>query len=130
MKKQLIQPKSLQDPRPGYSQAFLTEPRKVLFLAGQTAVDGSGNIVGKGDIEAQTRQVMENIKAVLDEAGASFDDIVKTTVYLTDLKHREGVGKVRRLYFQKDPPASTLLVIKSLAREEYLLEIEAIAVLD
>ena len=79
--KERIQPKSLSDPRPRYSQAILTKPGRLLFIAGQTAVDGNGNIVGKGDIEAQAKQVLENLKAVLDEAGASLLDI-----------HGDGIG--------------------------------------
>ncbi|MFQ5852059.1 MAG: RidA family protein [Candidatus Binatia bacterium] len=128
--KERIQPKALSDPRPRYSQAILTKPGRLLFIAGQTAVDGQGNIVGKGDIEAQTTQVLENIKAILNETGASFGDIVKITTYITDIKYREGLNRVRRRYFEKDPPTSTLLVVKGLAQEEYLVEIDAIAALD
>jgi len=127
--KKVIQPKKLSDPRPRYSQAILTQPKRLLFIAGQTAVDEKGKIVGMGDIEAQTRQVLENIKAILKEAGGSFEDIVKTTTYITDIKYREGLNQVRRDYFKKTPPTSTLVVVKGLAREEYLVEIEAIAVL-
>jgi 2-iminobutanoate/2-iminopropanoate deaminase len=127
--KEIIQPKSLADPRPRFSQAILTQPGKVLFIAGQTASDENGNVVGKGDIEAQATQVLENIKAILEAAGGSMADIVKTTVYITDIKYREGLHRVRSRYFEKDPPTSTLLVVKGLAREEYMLEIEAIAVL-
>ena len=101
----------------------------MLFIAGQTAVDGKGNIVGKGDVERQARQVLENIKAILKEAGGSFEDIVKTTTYIIDIKYREGLNRVPRDYFKKAPPASTLVVVKGLARREYLVEIEAIAVL-
>jgi reactive intermediate/imine deaminase len=128
--KERIQPKGISDPRPRYSQAILTDSRKLLFIAGQTAVDEKGNIVGKGDIEAQASRVLENITAVLNEVGGSFGDIVKTTTYITDIKYREGLNKVRRRYFEKDPPTSTLVVVKGLAHEDYLVEIEAIAVLE
>src|SRR5215831_3878935 len=79
MSRKTIQPKSSNDPRPRYSQGILTEGGKVLFIAGQTASDKDGNVVGKGDIKAQTRQVFENIKAVLEAAGGSFDNVVMTT---------------------------------------------------
>ena len=127
--RKVIQPKTLSDPRPRYSQAILTKPGRMLFIAGQTAVDGKGIIVGKGDIETQAKQVLENIKVILKGAGGSFEDIVKTTTYITHIKYREGLNRVRRDYFKKAPPTSTLVVVKGLARKEYLVEIEAIAVL-
>ncbi len=127
--RKVIQPKNLHDPRPRYTQGILTEPGRILFIAGQTAVDEKGNVVGKGDIEAQARQVMENLKKVLAEAGGSFENLVKTTTYITDIKYREGLNKVRREYYKETPPTSTLVVVKGLANELYLLEIEGIAVL-
>ena len=127
--KKIIQPKNLQDPRPRYSQAILVEGGKLLFIAGQTASNKEGNVVGVGDIEAQAKQVFENIKTIVEEAGGTLDDIVKTTVYITDSKYREGQRKVRSQYLTKDPPTSTLIVVKGLAREEFLIEVESIAVL-
>ncbi len=126
---EIIQPKDLPDPRPRYTHAIIAPPGRMLFIAGQTATDQQGNIVGKGDIEAQATRVFERIKSIVQEAGGSLADIVKTTVYLTDIKYREGFGRIRSRYFEKDPPTSTLLVVQGLARAEYLIEIEAIAVL-
>jgi len=126
--KKIINPKNVHR-RPNYNQGILVDGGKLLFIAGQTAVDAKGNFVGKGDIEAQARQVYENMKAVLDDAGGSFDDIVKTTIYITDIKHREGLHKIRKQYFTGDQATSTLLIIKGLAREEFLMEVEAIAVI-
>jgi len=126
--KKIINPKNVHR-RPNYNQGILVDGGKLLFIAGQTAVDAKGNFVGKGDIEAQARQVYENMKAVLDDAGGSFDDIVKTTIYITDIKHREGLHKVRKKYFTGDQATSTLLIIRGLAREEFLMEVEAIAVI-
>ncbi len=128
--KESLQPKGLSDPRPRYTQAIMTKPGRLLFIAGQTASDANGNVVGKGDIEAQVTQVYENIKTVLKEAGGTLQDVVKTTTYITDIKYRDGLGKVRSRFYEKDPPTSTLIVVKGLAREEYMVEIEAIAVLD
>jgi len=129
MAKQTIQPKSLNDPRPRYSQAILTEGGKLLFIAGQTASDKDGNVIGKGDIKAQTRQVFDNIKAVLEAAGGSLDSLVMTTTYITDRQYREGYNEVRRGMYKKDPPTSTLVIVKGLANEDYLIEIAGIAVL-
>ena len=128
--KESLQPKGLSDPRPRYTQAIMTKPGRLLFIAGQTASDANGNVVGKGDIEAQVTQVYENIKTVLKEAGGTLQDVVKTTTYITDIKYRDGLGKVRSRFYEKDPPTSTLIVVKGLAQEAYMVEIEAIAVLD
>ena len=129
MAKQILQPKSLNDPRPRYSQGIATEGGKLLFIAGQTASDREGNVVGKGDIEAQTHQVFKNISAVLEEAGASFDNLVMTTTYITDRKYREGYNRVRQQYYKNSQPTSTLVIVTGLANPDYLIEINAIAVL-
>ncbi len=129
MMRKVIQPKSLVDPRPRYTQVILSKPGRLLFIAGQTPTDSKGQIVGKGNIEKQARQVMENLKGILRQAGASFDNVVKITVYITDRKFREAIGRVRREYFKNKPPTSTLVIIKGLARKEYFIEIDAIAVL-
>jgi 2-iminobutanoate/2-iminopropanoate deaminase len=124
-----IQPESLNDPRPRYSQGIQMEGGRLLFIAGQTASDKNGNVVGKGDIKAQTRQVFDNIKAVLESAGGSLDNLVMTTTYITDRKYREGYNEVRRGLYKKDPPTSTLLIVSGLANEDYMIEIAGIAVI-
>jgi enamine deaminase RidA (YjgF/YER057c/UK114 family) len=127
--KKIIQPKALSDPRPRYSQGILIESGRLLFIAGQTASDKDGNVVGKGDIGAQTTQVFKNIAAVLEEAGGSFDNLVMTTTYITDRKHREGYNRVRQQYYKKESPTSTLVIVSGLANPDYLIEIAGIAVL-
>jgi 2-iminobutanoate/2-iminopropanoate deaminase len=77
-----IQPRSLWDPHPRYSQGLLVESGKILFIAGQTAVDGAGKIVGEGDIEAQTAMILQNIKTIVKKAGGSLKDLVATTSYV------------------------------------------------
>jgi 2-iminobutanoate/2-iminopropanoate deaminase len=129
MSTKVIQPKSLNDPRPRYSQSILADGGKLLFIAGQTASDKDGNVVGKGDIKAQTRQVFENIRAVLEAAGGSFDNLVMTTTYITDRKYREGYNEVRREIYKQDPPTSTLVIVSGLANPDYLIEIASVAVL-
>lgn len=129
MTKRIIQPSSIPDPRPRYSQGILANAGRLLFIAGQTSVDASGAIVGKGDIEKQTEQVFENVGAVLREAGASFEHLVMTRTYLTDISQRAAFQRIRTKYFNASwPPASTLVVVKSLANEDLLIEIEGIAV--
>ena len=127
--KEVIQPQSLSDPRPRYSHGIVTQPGKLLFIAGQTASDKNHNVVGKGDIEAQAKQVFENLQAVLKETGASLDNLVMTTIYLTDHKYREGYNRVRNQYYKGTPPTSTLLVVKGLANPDYMIEIAGVAAL-
>jgi 2-iminobutanoate/2-iminopropanoate deaminase len=129
MANKAIQPKSLNDPRPRYTHGILAEGGKLLFIAGQTASDKEGNVVGKGDIEAQTHQVYKNLTAVLQEAGGSLDNLVMTTTFIVDRKYREGYNKVRMQYYKQHPPTSTLVIITGLAHPDYLIEINGIAVL-
>ena len=129
MAKKVIQPKSLNDPRPRYSQGILNSGGKLLFIAGQTASDKDGNVVGKGDIRAQTEQVFANLKAVLKASGGTLDNLVMTTTYITDREYREGYNEVRRGQYKKMPPTSTLVIVKGLAHPDYLIEIAGIAVL-
>lgn len=122
-----IQPESLPDPRPRYTHGILAEGR-LLFIAGQVAVDRENTIVGKGDPERQAEQVFENLKAVLEAAGASFDNLVMTTTYLTDIAYREAFNSVRVKYYARTPSTNTLVVVKGLANPDYLIEISGIAV--
>jgi 2-iminobutanoate/2-iminopropanoate deaminase len=102
---------------------------KLLFISGQVAYGPDGEIVGVGDPEAQAVQVMENVGASLRAAGASFADVTKVTVFLTDMAHRAAVAGVRERYFAGANPASTLVQVGALVHPDLLLEIEAIAVL-
>ena len=98
----------------------------LLFVSGQVAQDEEGNPFGVGDAEAQTRRIMARIAGVVEEAGGSMDDVVKTTTYLTDIAYYPGFSKVRAETFPEDPPASTTVVVAGLVLPEYLVEIEAI----
>jgi 2-iminobutanoate/2-iminopropanoate deaminase len=93
------------------------------------ATDGQGRVVGGRDVVAQARQVHENIKRCLAAAGATFADVCKVTVFLRNINDREKVNTVRREYFGAHRPASTLVEISRLVRDDYLIEIEATAVL-
>ncbi len=130
MAKKIVRPQKMSPPGGNYSHGIVVSPRRLLFIAGQTAVDPGGNIVGVGDAHIQAKQVYENIETVLSDAGMRFSDLVKITTYITDVSYRESVNKVRSQYIQKDFPASTLVVVKGLARKEFLVEVEAIACAD
>jgi 2-iminobutanoate/2-iminopropanoate deaminase len=129
MARKTIQPKTLNDPRPRYTHGILNQGGKLLFIAGQTASDKDGNVVGKGNIVAQTEQVFANMKAVLKAAGGTIDDLVMTTTYIVDRKYREGYNEVRKGLYKKDPPTSTLVIVTGLADPDYLIEIAGIAVI-
>jgi len=101
---------------------------ELLFLAGQVAVDGEGNVVGEGDMRAQVRQVMENLKKVLASQGAGFGDVLKVTIYTTDVAAYRETGDIRAGYWTDGVPASTLVQIDQLARPVFLVEIEATAI--
>jgi aminoacrylate peracid reductase len=122
------------DPGWSYSNRYTFSPavRKgnLLFISGLTATDERGTMVGRGDIVAQTRQIFEKIKAILEAAGGSFDDIVKTVDYIVTTEGYNGTAGVRRAYFRHDFPAATGIVVKDLLRPGALIEIEAIAVLE
>src|SRR5215211_1924877 len=106
----------------GYSHAV--QAGNTLYIAGQVAIDPEGNLVGEGNIEAQVEQVWRNLKSVLGYAGGSVDDIVKITVFTTDIAHRPAIAAARDAVFPNGRfPASTFLVVQSLARPELLVEI-------
>jgi enamine deaminase RidA (YjgF/YER057c/UK114 family) len=109
-----------------YSHGVIVEAGRTLYVAGQTSRDRQGNIVCKGDAAGQTRQTLENMKKVIEGAGGRMEDVAKTTVFITDIKYREAVGRVRQEFFKGEPPANTLLVVAGLADPAFLVEIEAI----
>ena len=100
----------------------------LMFIAGQVALDGDGKVVGEGDMTAQVRQVLENLKTVLASEGADFSNVVKINIFTTDIEAFREAADVRGSYFEGNPPASTLVQIERLARPVFLVEIEAIAV--
>ena len=113
----------------GYSHIVEIRGGRTLYIAGQLALDQNGKLVGPGDFRTQIRQVFENLKTRLEEGGASFKDVVKLNYYLTDASDLQGLRETRDSYINTEsPPASTLVVVKQLVREEYLVEVEAIAV--
>lgn len=99
----------------------------LLFVSGCVPTDGRGNVVGGDDVAAQARRVFENIGAVLTAAGATFADVAKVTVYLTDVDDRPAINPVRQEFFGDAKPASTLVEVSRLAIPGIKIEVEAIA---
>ena len=122
-----INPDTVHKPM-GYSHVAEVTSGRLVYTAGQVAVDPAGNIVGEGDIAAQTRQVFDNLKNNLAAAGAKFTDVIKLTYYILGPAHIGAIREIRNEYVNTDaPPASTLVVVAGLARPEWLIEVEAIA---
>lgn len=124
----LIRAEGLSVPISHYSDAV--RAGNTIYVSGQASLDANGNLVGRGDVVAQTRQTLENMKTVLAAAGATLDDVVKVTVYLANRDDRPKVNEVRKEYFKANRPASTLIEISRFAIEGMLIEIEAIAVVE
>lgn len=129
MKRQISSPK-LAQPNGHFSHATIIEARgKLLFISGMTARTVDGTIAGIGNIEVQTRQVCENLKAACEAGGGSLKDICRVDVYVRNIEDFEIIHKVRREYFEAPLPASTLVEVSKMVKPEYLIEISAIAVI-
>jgi enamine deaminase RidA (YjgF/YER057c/UK114 family) len=129
MPSQHLNPNTMPQPR-GYTQVVKTG--NTVYIAGQISMGTDGNVVGKGDAEAQARQIWRNIEAAVKAAGGSgLQNVVKTTTYVTNIEYAGGVRRAREDVFRSsNPPTSTLLVVSALASPDYMVEIEAIAVVD
>ena len=129
-----VRPRTLPKPT-GYSYAMEVRHGRVVFVAGQVAMNASGAIVGRGDLVAQFRQTCSNLQAVINTAGGDMDDFVKLTIYVLDVadykKNLKAIGEVYREYFGKHFPAMTLVGARDLfdASEGALIEIEGMAAL-
>lgn len=127
MTRREIRVDGLADPISHYTDAVVAG--ELLFISGLVGVDGQGALVGGDDVAAQARQVFENMRAVLDEAGCRFEDVVKVTVYLTDVDDRPKINPVRQEVFGAARPASTLVEVSRLAVPGAKVEIEAVALI-
>ena len=128
MKKQLTSGK-IRQPSGHFSQAVEIEAKgRLVFISGMTSRRADGTIAGLGDIEAQTRQVCENLKAAVEAAGGTMDDICRVDVYVRNMEHFDRIHKVRREFFKSPPPASTMVEVSKFTSPDYLIEINAIAV--
>jgi 2-iminobutanoate/2-iminopropanoate deaminase len=127
MKAKIVQPPDGTIPAGPWSQGV--QVGNLLFVSGQVGEDASGVITDATDFRAQARRALENVEHVVRAAGGTKADIVKITAFLTDVANFPEYNDVRRAFFGARFPASTSAVVKELARPEYLLEVEAIAVL-
>ena len=122
-----LNPSALAAPR-GYTHVVAATGPRTIYVSGQVPLDRTGALVGAGDLRMQTRQVFENIRTALDEAGATFADVAKLTYYVLDASQVQVVRDVRDTFIDTGrPPASTLVEVRRLVREEFLIEVDAIA---
>jgi enamine deaminase RidA (YjgF/YER057c/UK114 family) len=125
----LISPVSMHRPN-GYSHLAKVKRGAPVFIAGQVALDTSGHLVGLGDFRAQARQVFDNLKSAVEAAGGAFSNIVKLNVYITDRARLPEYREVRDQFIDvSNPPTSTAVQVAALFRPEFLIEVEAVAVL-
>lgn len=113
-----------------FSNAVKVDGGPLLFISGQLAYNSKRELVGKGDVRAQTTQVLENIKAALAAAGADFSHVVRVTVFIKDMAHFRDIHDVRLQYFKADAlPASTMVAVSGFVHPDALIEIDAVAAL-
>ena len=129
MRKQQIVSKKLRQPSGHFSHAISAAAGKLVFISGMTSRRADGTIAGVGDITEQTRQVCENVKAAVEAAGGTLDDVCRVDVYVRNMEHFEAIHKVRAQYFKPPLPASTMVEVTKMTSPDYLIEISAIAVL-
>jgi 2-iminobutanoate/2-iminopropanoate deaminase len=128
-KTQIVSPK-IRQPSGHFSQAMMIEARgRLVFISGMTARRADGTIAGIGDIEEQTRQVCENVKAAVEQAGGTMDDICRVDVFVRNMEQIDQIRKVRREYFKAPAPASTMVEVCKMTSPDYLIEMNAIAVI-
>lgn len=134
LQRTVVNPRRAPQPIGAYSQAVRVKAAELMFIAGQVALDAKGNLVGPGDMVAQTRQVFANLEQVLASVGASFSNVVELTTYVVGRESVEGFIQARaqiypRLFPNADYPTNTLVIVDGLVREEFLVEVKAVAAL-
>lgn len=123
-----VNPPSMPPPR-GYSHVAEVTGGKTIYIAGQVAFDGQGNLVGEGDMRAQAQQVFANLRAALEAVGAGFENVVKLNFYVLDATQMQVVRDVRDQYVNtQNPPVSTAVEIRRFVRDGLLIEVDAVAV--
>ncbi|MGN9914414.1 RidA family protein [Phytohabitans sp. LJ34] len=127
-KEPLVAP-GLAPPNGHFSQATVAGPGRFVFISGMTARRADGTIAGVGDITEQTHQVCRNLAAAVEAAGGTLDDIARVDVYVRDIRDFAAIHEVRRQHFTGEPPASTMVEVSRFVHDDYLIEINAIAVL-
>lgn len=130
MPKREVTSASIHKPIGVFSQATVIEARgRLVFVSGMTARRPDGSIAGLGNIEAQTHQVCQNIKAAVEGAGGTMENVCRVDVYVRNMEHFDTIHKVRREYFKPPLPASTMVEVVKMTSPDYLIEISAIAVI-
>jgi 2-iminobutanoate/2-iminopropanoate deaminase len=129
MDRTFLNPSNVPTPMGPYSQGIKASFQEAIFVSGQVAEDEKGQLVGKDDPEQQARRAFLNLASVLKEAGTTLDHVVKLTIILTSRDFYPAVSKVRKELFKQDFPTATSFIVSGLAKPDWLLEIEAIAIL-
>jgi enamine deaminase RidA (YjgF/YER057c/UK114 family) len=130
MGKEQVRSDRVRAPSGHFSQAIAIEAKgRIVFISGMTARRADGTIAGVGDIEAQTRQVCENIRSALESAGGTLDDVCRVDVFVRNIEHFDRIHQVRREYFKAPAPASTMVEVTKMVHPDYLIEISAIALI-
>jgi 2-iminobutanoate/2-iminopropanoate deaminase len=129
MAKQVLHSDQLSPPVGVFSQAIKVPAQgHVIYVSGLTSRNVDGTTHAAGDIRAQTRRVLDNLKVILAQGGGTIDDVVRVVVYIRDMGDFKAIHEVRAEYFTKDPPASTMVEVSRLVNDDMLVEIEATAV--
>jgi reactive intermediate/imine deaminase len=129
MPKTQVSTEALRTPNGVFSQATTIEATgRLVFVSGMTARRPDGSIAGVGDVREQTRQVCENVKAAVEAAGGALADVCRVDVYVRNMEDFAKIHEIRALYFSEPLPASTMVEVSKLAHPDYLIEINAIAV--
>jgi enamine deaminase RidA (YjgF/YER057c/UK114 family) len=130
MPKHEVTSDAIRKPTGHFSQATVVEAKgRIVVVSGMTARRPDGTIAGIGDIAAQTRQVCENIKSAMESAGGTLDHVCRVDVYVRNMEHFDAIHALRREYFKPPLPASTMVEITKMTSPDYLIEINAIAVI-
>ena len=129
MAKTAFNPDGLPVPRGSYSLVNIAQPGRMVFIAGQTASDHDGRVVGVGDAKAQTRFILGKIQRAVEAAGGTINDVVALNIFTTDVGNHRDINETRREVLGSNFPTSTMVQVVALARPELLLEINAIAVI-
>jgi len=129
MGKTAMNPEGLPVPRGSYSLVNVVQPGRLVFIAGQTASNPEGGVVGVGDVRAQARYIIGKIQRAVEATGGTIHDVVAMNVFTTDVRYHRDINEVRRELLGPDYPTSTMVQVVALARPELLLEINATAVI-
>ncbi len=124
-----IFPAGISKPTGHWTTVTTARPGKLVFVSGLTAKNERGELVGVGDIRAQTRQVCENLKLAMHSAGGTLADVVRVDVYIREMGGFNDIHEIRREYFGPNPPASTMVAVSAFTHPDMLIEINAIGVL-